>query len=118
VERAKEEKPNADYWVGIEGGIENTNDGMAVFAWIVIHSKTQIGLAKTASFFLPPRVQMLVNEGKELGHADDIVFGVTNSKQSSGALGLLTDDVLNRTDLYRPAVIMALIPFLKPEYYS
>ncbi len=118
VERAKEKFTDADYWVGIEGGIENTENGMSVFAWIVIKGKSQIGLAKTASFFLPPKVQKLVNEGMELGHADDVVFGVSNSKQNSGALGLLTDDVLNRTDLYQPAVIMALIPFKKPMYYS
>ena len=118
VERAKKEQPNADYWVGIEGGIENLKEGMSVFAWIVIQSKTRKGFAKTATFFLPPKVQKLVNEGIELGEADDIVFGVSNSKQSSGALGLLTDDVLNRTDLYQPAVVMALIPFIKAEYYS
>lgn len=56
-------------------------------------------------------------EGKELGEADDLVFGQTNSKQANGAVGILTDNVLTRTTFYEPAVILALIPFKNPELY-
>jgi len=58
-----------------------------------------------------------VNSGLELGEADDLVFGQANSKQKNGAIGLLTNDVLNRTTLYEQAVIMALIPFKNPHLY-
>jgi non-canonical (house-cleaning) NTP pyrophosphatase len=50
----------------------------------------------------------------ELGEADDLVFGQINSKQQNGAIGILTNDLIDRESLYRPAVIMALIPFLNP----
>ena len=45
--------PDADYWVGIEGGIEDTPDGMNAFAWIVVCSDTTRGQARTATFPLP-----------------------------------------------------------------
>jgi len=66
--------PNADYWVGIEGGIEDSPAGMEAFAWIVVLSTRGMGQGKTASFFLPDDVASLVRGGLELGAADDIVF--------------------------------------------
>ena len=115
---AQKKLPKADYFVGIEGGIEEVGDEMVTFAWIVIKSKSgKIGRGRTGSFFLPKRVSELVKKGKELGEADDIVFGITNSKQANGAVGLLTGDVLTREIFYEPAVILALIPFKNKKLY-
>jgi inosine/xanthosine triphosphatase len=116
VQNAKAEA-NADYWAGIEGGIESVAEEMNAFAWIVIYSKDKKGKARTGTFFLPPKVAELVHQGKELGEADDIVFGQSNSKQQGGALGLLTQNVIDRTSLYVEAVIMALIPFKNENLY-
>ena len=149
--------PQADYWVGVEGGIEvspaaaqlaadpgSSNEGrgissggmiagsmdagrmdagsmaaglMAAFAWVVVLSEQQVGKGRTGEFFLPPRVSELVHQGKELGEADDIVFGRSNSKQDNGAVGLLTGNVIDRAAFYEQAVILALIPFRNPELY-
>lgn len=110
--------PGADYWVGVEGGVDDTGEEMTAFAWVVVITKNQVGRGRTGTFYLPPQVAMLVRDGKELGEADDIVFGRTNSKQSSGAVGLLTDDVVDRSILYEQAVILALIPFKNPGLYA
>ena len=40
-----------------------------------------------------------------------IVFGRDNSKQANGAIGLLTDDLVDREAYYTHAMIMALVPF-------
>lgn len=109
---------NADYWVGIEGGNIADNGEMEVMAWIIILSKERMGKARTAGFYLPPRIVELVNEGYELGHADDIVFGVANSKQTNGSSGLLTNNVMTRIRFYTPAVILALIPFKNKDLFS
>src|SRR4030042_6957589 len=91
-------EPQADYWVGIEGGLEKFGEEMESFAWIVVKSKDgQFGKGRTGSFFLPKEVIKLIKEGKELGEANDIIFGLTNSKQANGAVGILTGDVLTRT---------------------
>lgn len=113
---AQNAEPNADFWVGIEGGNIAQNGEMEVMAWIIVLSKTTLGKARTAGFFLPKKIVALVNEGYELGHADDIVFGVDNSKQTTGSAGLLTDNVMNRVRFYTPAVILALIPFKNPRF--
>lgn len=118
VENAYVAHTSADFWVGIEGGIEETHGEMEAFAWIVVKSKEgKVARGRTGAFFLPPRVAELVREGKELGEADDIVFGKTNSKQDNGAVGLLTDNAIHREHYYTHAIILALIPFKKKDLY-
>lgn len=115
--RIRESAPDADYWVGIEGGIEDGGNGMAAFAWIVVLGDGREGRGRSGTFFLPEPVARLVREGAELGLANDRVFAAENTKQGSGAIGLLTGDVVDRTDLYVHAMIMALLPFRNPDLY-
>lgn len=117
VENSRNQFPDYDFYVGIEGGVEESASGLIAFAWIVISNGNKTGKARTAGFFLPPEVARLVHKGIELGDADDIVFSKQNSKQQNGAVGLLTNDIITRKSLYLPAVQMAFIPFLNPELY-
>jgi non-canonical (house-cleaning) NTP pyrophosphatase len=48
----------------------------------------------------------------ELGEANDIYYKKENSKQQMGALGLLSNGRLTRTDLYRHAVELAIVQLL------
>lgn len=114
---AKQAIPDGHYWVGVEGGCDTLAGEMVAFAWVVVLSNVDMGSSRTAHFRLPPEVKRLVESGLELGDADDRVFGRENSKQKSGAVGLLTDDVITRKTLYEQAVILALIPFKKPDLY-
>jgi inosine/xanthosine triphosphatase len=114
---ARSAQPAADYWVGIEGGCEERGGVLHGFAWVVVLSATQEGRSRTASFELPPAVAALVRQGVELGHADDQVFGRSNSKHGNGAVGLLTGDAVDRVALYEPAVVLALIPFKNPKLF-
>jgi inosine/xanthosine triphosphatase len=108
----------ADFWVGIEGGIEEKGSGMEVFAWIVIKSKNgKYGRGRTGTFFLPEQVVELIKQGKELAEADDMVFKRTNSKNTNGSVGILTGDVIDRTKYYTEAVVLALIPFKNENLY-
>jgi len=109
--RLHRSNPQCDYAVGIEGGIQLIQDQMYAFAWVVILGRNQSGRSRSGTFLLPPRVQKLVESGQELGHANDAVFSQHNSKQQGGAVGLLTEGVIGRQQLYEHAVQLALIPF-------
>lgn len=116
---AQKAMSDADFWVGLEGGITSENGQMHAYAWVSVLGRTGVrGIGKTGTFVLPPQIARLVTEGKELGEADDIVFGKTNSKQDTGATGLLTGNVLTRTGFYSDAVVLALIPFKNPSLYE
>lgn len=116
---ARAAMPDADYWVGLEGGVDADGDRLEAFAWIVVLSRDgRSGRSRTATFELPPEVAALVRQGVELGHADDQVFGRSNSKQTNGAVGLLTRDLIDRTAYYEHAVVLALVPFMNPTLYD
>jgi len=120
INRMKNLKANhvdGDFFVGIEGGIQRIGNEMEAFAWIVIESNGIVGKAQTSTFQLPPRIAELINQGMELGHADDLVFNRKNSKQGNGAVGILTNNIIDRIEYYRHAVILALIPFMNQELY-
>ena len=40
-----------------------------------------------------------------------------NTKQKGGAIGFLTNGVMDRKDLYVQGLIVALVPFIKKELY-
>jgi inosine/xanthosine triphosphatase len=114
---ARSTQPDADFWVGIEGGVQDVDGEMDAFAWVVVMDGKRTGKGRSGAFFLPPQVAELVRQGVELGEADDRVFSRNNSKQQNGAIGLLTADAVDRVALYVPAVIFALIPFKNPDLF-
>ena len=79
---------------------------------VVLHVPSgRWGVARSAAFDLPPRIAELVRGGMELGHADDLVFGRSGSKQLDGAVGLLTAGAITRTAYYVHMITLALVPF-------
>jgi inosine/xanthosine triphosphatase len=111
--------PDADYGVGLEGGVRASGDDLYCIAWCAIAARDgEVGIANAGDFLLPPRVAELVRQGVELGHADDIVFGRVNSKHADGAIGVLTGGRLTRVDYYSPMVARAFVRFLNPGLYA
>ncbi|MBD8488709.1 inosine/xanthosine triphosphatase [Echinicola sp. CAU 1574] len=118
AKNAKNTFPEADYWVGIEGGVDEMGEDLIAYAWVVIiDQQGNTGKSKTSTFFLPKAISNLIKGGMELGDADDQVFNRENSKQGNGAVGILTKSLVNRQEYYEQAVILALIPFVNESIY-
>ncbi|TOM26717.1 inosine/xanthosine triphosphatase [Vibrio parahaemolyticus] len=113
VKNAKVEMSTADFYVGLEAGIE----GNVTFAWMVIESDTHRGESRSASLMLPPEVLAQLADANELGDVMDKVFGTENIKQKGGAISLLTQNQLTRSSVYHQALILALIPFTNPDHF-
>ncbi len=112
-------KNEGDFFVGLEGGIEEEGEEYWAAAWMcMIDREGTYGYGKTSSFLLPPRMAELIKEGKEQGHAADIAFETNNSKQEGGTVGILTKGIITRKDFYRDALILALIPFIQTSLYK
>jgi len=109
--------PNADFWVGLEGGIDVYDEQLMAFAWMAIQGRHgNISEARSATLPLPPAVKDLIDDGMELGAANDRVFATENSKQAGGAYGLLTGGHFTREGIYAQTLIIALVPFVNPLY--
>jgi inosine/xanthosine triphosphatase len=117
VTRASESEPDASYWVGLEGGIEVVDNQLLAFAWIAIRNgKGVISDARSATLPLPQKIRQLIDQGLELGEANDKVFATVNSKQGGGAYGLLTDGLYTRESIYTQTAVLALLPLVNELY--
>lgn len=119
AQNACEQFPDADFWVGLEGGIDTIDNYLMAFAWMaVLGPDALIGEARTVTLPLPPAVKKLVDQGLELGDANDKVFSTVNSKHKGGAFGLLTQGLYTRESVYTEALVIALVPFINGLYHS
>ncbi len=128
---ARKAVSEADFWVGLEGGLElvpvlDTNSQptgkqeLHTLVYICVLDKSgKKGEGHAAGFQIPPEIAHLVLEqNMELGHADDLVFKRQNSKQQDGACGILTRGIITRSNLYQMAVTFALVPFINSNLYD
>ncbi len=112
MNNARIAQPEADFWVGLEGGLEWIDQEPFASAWMVVGDGSgKRGQARTTTLPLPPAVRQLLLQGLELGDANDRVFATLHSKQAGGAFGLLTNGLMTRQSVYTEALILALLPF-------
>lgn len=116
---ALERVDDADLAFGLEGGVAFDEEGTAwAFSWVAaIDRHGTCGLARSAAFALPGELAEQLRAGAELGDAIDRTFGVdrgeTRLKDGPGAVGLLTAGRIVRAELFRDAVVLALVPWLR-----
>ena len=109
----------ADLGVGIEGGVVEDGDELRTCAWAVVVSRDgREGTGGSLAMPLPPAVARLIRDGEELGHAMDIVTGQHNTKQGAGAVGILTDGMVDRQRAYEVLVAYALAPILSAALWK
>jgi inosine/xanthosine triphosphatase len=99
---------NADFGIGIEGGIHRTEFGIFITAFSVILNKTgKFGIGGAPSVRLPVQWEIEDNKEFELGSYVDFLSGNTNVKQKNGAMGFLTNDKITRKESLKESVICA-----------
>lgn len=112
VMEARQVRPEADFWVGIEAGIEEN----MTFAWMVIENPQIRGESRSASLMLPETILQGIRAGSELGDEMAKLTGNTEIKHQAGAIGIFTDGRLSRSSVYHQALLLALVPFHNPIY--
>ncbi|WP_127957667.1 inosine/xanthosine triphosphatase [Serratia microhaemolytica] len=112
VMEARQVRPEADFWVGVEAGIEEN----MTFAWMTVENPTIRGESRSASLMLPELVLEGIRTGRELGSEIALLTGNRDLKRQGGAIGLFTDGKLSRTSVYHQALLLALVPFCNPVY--
>lgn len=110
---ARNVRPDADYWVGIEAGID---DNMT-FSWIAVENVRHRGESRSASLELPPLVLEHIHQGKTLSEAMESMTGIANLGKLGGAISYYTQSLLNRSAVYQQAILLALAP-LQNEIYQ
>ncbi|WP_102867838.1 inosine/xanthosine triphosphatase [Pseudovibrio exalbescens] len=119
AENARFAQTNAQFCVGLEGGIAVVEGQAYTFAWMAILDQAgTLSTSRSLMLPLPSVIMERVQAGVELGHAIDEVFGTTNIKHKGGAFGIFTDNRLTRKSVYVDTLIAALVPFTNPVFGS
>ncbi len=116
---ARELRPNADYYVGIEGGLLQVGDTAWELGWVAIeNSKGDLFTAPSAGVEVRGKILEAICAGQELSDILAGDFDIHDAGQRNGFYGIVTDDVLTRNQGYEQAVILALAPFKNPQYFQ
>lgn len=106
--------------IGLEGGVVEHADGsLRTCAWAVVVGRDgRRGVGGSLAMSLPAVVAESIRNGSELGHAMDALIGGRDTKRGAGAVGILTDGLVDRQRAYEVLVAYALAPFLTPQFWG
>ena len=114
-----EQNLNADYFVGVEGGIVNEHNRWFAFGGMcVINKEGKTAFGSSPHFELPKTVVDKLLDRVELGDVMDKIMKTENSKYKSGAIGFFTNGIMDRKELYVAGLLVAVVPFLHENLYS
>lgn len=112
ISNARRCRPDADFWVAIEAGIDEDS----TFSWVIVESPHQRGEARSATLPLPAVILERVRAGEALGPVMSHYTGIDEIGRKEGAIGTFTAGALTRSSVYYQAVILALSPFHNAVY--
>jgi inosine/xanthosine triphosphatase len=109
---------NAEYGVGIEGGVHEYSYGWFERSLIVIvNKKGEIGVGSSGGLVLPKKVINAIKKGKNLEQAVDELFGTKKIGEGIGMFGIFTKGYVTRAAGVSHGVAFALARFLHPNLY-
>jgi non-canonical (house-cleaning) NTP pyrophosphatase len=118
----------ASYFVGLEGGLDvvyengHENGRRLVFleSWAFVSDAGGKGFyGQSGAILLPePLAVEVLDRGIELSQAIEAYTGMRGIRDSQGAWGVLTKNLINRQESFRIAVISAFAPFFNAELYQ
>jgi inosine/xanthosine triphosphatase len=113
------QQSDAEFGVGLEGGVNPEASGLMLLGWVaIVHRDGQESVGCTAKIPLPKLLAVRILAGEELGPVMDDVLGEKHTAQKGGASGALTNGLVMRQDKFAMAVAYALAPFVAPEFYQ
>lgn len=117
--QSPEVEPEADYYVGIEGGLNQIGEWIVVKQLAVVVKEGRVGLGVSPGYVCPDELyRLIVNASDAVGRrAIDEYFNEAEILSGQGPIGVLTGGRMSRTHASTEAVVCALTRFVSPQYY-
>ena len=112
--------PECDFGVGIEAGLFETPPVAGLLdiqACVVLDHAGRFTYGHGPGFSYPADVSEELRKGASVGEVMSRLAAVEDIGRKEGAVGYLSRGHVSRTQLTEPAVLMALLPRLRPELY-
>jgi inosine/xanthosine triphosphatase len=112
------EATDAELGVGLEAGVIRNNYGYFTNAWCAVcNRRGELSLGGGFNVELPPVVIRALEAGLDLGQALDKVPSV-HHHSVVGAIGVLTNNILDRRSAYEAIVLCAMAHYLRSDLYT
>ncbi len=122
INRAKwaQKKANADFGIGMEGGMNKIGKLWFECGWIAVVDKNgKVGLGSSGRFEVSGKIIKEIIKGKELNEAVDTIAGKTVVDPKKGFMSIVTKRNLSRPVAYSHGLIFAFAPFLSdPKFWD
>ena len=116
------QKLSADLYVGLEGGFHSISlEGewrTFLRGWAFVTDGERGSFGMSPSIEVPDSIVKDVLSGRELGIVIDEVAGMRDVRSKQGAWGVLSRDLLTRSDSFEAALLAAFAPFYNAKLYS
>ncbi|MEP7166917.1 MAG: inosine/xanthosine triphosphatase [Candidatus Woesebacteria bacterium] len=87
--------------VGLEGGVDETEDGLMNVVWCSVVDKNGVFYSSSgARFILDDEIASRILAGEEMGPVMDSLVNETDTKKKGGMIGIVTENFFNRTEEY------------------
>jgi inosine/xanthosine triphosphatase len=119
AEQARLLKPEADFYVGIEGGLLKVGERAWEIGWVaVVSAAGQNATGLSAGIEIQGKILSAICDGEELNDVLANDHGIKSAGNANGFYGLATNDLVTRQAAYEQGITFALARFLHPEFYS
>jgi inosine/xanthosine triphosphatase len=110
------------YFVGLEGGLdvmpEESRQRVFLESWAYVSDGTRGHYGRSGAVELPEALaQEVLDKGVELSVAIDRFAGAAGIRDSQGAWGVLSGNLIDRQEAFRVAVVAAFAPFYNAKMY-
>jgi inosine/xanthosine triphosphatase len=114
---------NAGYYVGLEGGLdvafENGLHRVFLESWAYVTDGTNGFFGRSGGIELPEAlIEEVMEKGVDLSVAIDQFAGEVGIRDSQGAWGVLSGNLISRQEAFRVAVLAAFAPFYNAQLYK
>lgn len=112
---------SSDFGVGIEAGLfynRTLSRYLDIQYCAIIDSSGHMTVGHGPGFEYPPEVIAAVLDGGTVGDTMSRLTEIESIGHKIGSIGYLSDGLIDRTSLTEIAVLMALIPRIRPEMYD
>lgn len=109
---------NANFFVGIEGGLLQLYSRWFQFTVIyILDQQHRESFGTTGLYELPNWIVEKLLAGSELGHIIDELTQDFNTKEKQSTIGFLTNGEVDRLQNNTQAITFTLVPFLQESLY-
>ena len=124
LNECRKQYPDASYYISMEGGVAERKDGLHELAMVLASKGDSNAVVRSdaVSFPIPEKIAVKVRAGMPFAQAVEAVEAVTSVfgiKEGGGFIGMLTNNIVTKEDLYfQPASVVLARLFRNDDLYE